>query len=663
MAEHVFTDDEIRQIIDVINRTKHTQYIGARYVPIFGRVNEDSIEWDNSAPYEPLTIVLHQGNSYTSRQHVPAGVEITDGQYWANTGNYNAQVEQYRQEVRAFDGRITAADQTANNALSKATANEAEITEHDIRITTADQTANNALEKAAANETAIGGVSADVAQLTTANYANVVMHGADPTGATDSSDAIEHAIQNNKYGIYFPAGNYKITKTIRIPYHTVAPYCVMLHDNANIFAGSKLDIMLEIGAYDAKQGDCTEGFSVFGGKFNGNDVAGTAIKFDKTVRQSKISNVDLRYFTEYGIYIDSIPTDSSDTLINNIRVNRVQNPHTLPGTTAIHFAGCDNIVTDSYICDCETLIWSRGIVQVDTVHLYTDKRWYNANIDTSAIISFGGLLGSNIYIDSCTYPITVKSHCNINNLFIFNYFAEEKKSREYIRVEDNYSHIQNFTIGGQQNNDIILKNYTFDTDNLTFQENPATTMRFEVDCNARLAKSMEDRLVYQGGNRKPQPVVLNSNVTLPNAHDAIVLGYLPILSDTSEDYIGFARCSLTSITGFDVMTDSGILKAYGPTNTDSNKVQIMTFSVPEWVQAKYGIAIGVSETLNIYGASHTVRPVYFYVKNNNTHIPTLVLDLEFISKLGGWWLSGLPTVIRHLTTDNIIATLNQNGAL
>ena len=120
MAEHVFTDDEIRQIIDVINRTKHTQYIGARYVPVFGRVNEDSIEWDNSAPYEPLTIVLHQGNSYTSRQYVPAGVEITNEQYWANTGNYNAQVEQYRKEVAAYDGRITAAQNSANNAQSSA---------------------------------------------------------------------------------------------------------------------------------------------------------------------------------------------------------------------------------------------------------------------------------------------------------------------------------------------------------------------------------------------------------------------------------------------------------------------------------------------------------------------------------------------------------------
>ena len=76
------------------------QYIGARYVPIFGRKNEESIEWDNSKSYEPLTIVLHEGNSYTSRQFVPVGIDIKNEDFWALTGNYNAQVEAYRQEVQ-----------------------------------------------------------------------------------------------------------------------------------------------------------------------------------------------------------------------------------------------------------------------------------------------------------------------------------------------------------------------------------------------------------------------------------------------------------------------------------------------------------------------------------------------------------------------------------
>lgn len=71
------------------------QYIGARYVPLFA----DPIEWNDQKVYEPLTIVTYMGSSYTSRKRVPAGVRPTDNVYWALTGNYNAQVEQYRQEV------------------------------------------------------------------------------------------------------------------------------------------------------------------------------------------------------------------------------------------------------------------------------------------------------------------------------------------------------------------------------------------------------------------------------------------------------------------------------------------------------------------------------------------------------------------------------------
>lgn len=101
-----------------------TQYIGSRYVPLFA----DPIEWDTTKSYEPLTIVYYQGNSYTSKQAVPTGVEITNTTYWAITGNYNAQIEQYRQEVRTFDGRISAntaaisseesARQTADQSLA-----------------------------------------------------------------------------------------------------------------------------------------------------------------------------------------------------------------------------------------------------------------------------------------------------------------------------------------------------------------------------------------------------------------------------------------------------------------------------------------------------------------------------------------------------------------
>lgn len=107
MADTNFTPQEIEQFLqqffDVVGAR---QYVGARYVPIFGRAGSDTVEWDDGAPYEPLTVVMHQGVSYVSRRYVPAGIQVTDTAYWVETYRFNAQVEQYRQEVLSFQGQI-----------------------------------------------------------------------------------------------------------------------------------------------------------------------------------------------------------------------------------------------------------------------------------------------------------------------------------------------------------------------------------------------------------------------------------------------------------------------------------------------------------------------------------------------------------------------------
>lgn len=77
-------------------------YTGARYVPIFATPTE----WNKQSTYEPLTIVTYEGNSYTSKQYVPVGVDINNDDFWALTGNYNAQVEAYKQIVESFNDRI-----------------------------------------------------------------------------------------------------------------------------------------------------------------------------------------------------------------------------------------------------------------------------------------------------------------------------------------------------------------------------------------------------------------------------------------------------------------------------------------------------------------------------------------------------------------------------
>lgn len=75
-------------------------YKGHRYVPkVMG-------EWDNQETYEGLSIVTDQGTSYTSKKRVPVGVDILDEEYWVVTGNYNAQIEHYRQDVRDMQENV-----------------------------------------------------------------------------------------------------------------------------------------------------------------------------------------------------------------------------------------------------------------------------------------------------------------------------------------------------------------------------------------------------------------------------------------------------------------------------------------------------------------------------------------------------------------------------
>ena len=85
-----------------------TQYIGMRYVPLFA----DPLEWSSELAYEPFTIVTHDGNSYTSRQFVPKGIDISNNKFWALSGNYNAQWEKYRQETIQLQASVDSLKET-----------------------------------------------------------------------------------------------------------------------------------------------------------------------------------------------------------------------------------------------------------------------------------------------------------------------------------------------------------------------------------------------------------------------------------------------------------------------------------------------------------------------------------------------------------------------
>ena len=90
------------------------RYVGARYVPKFA----DPIEWNSRNTYEPLTVVVHEGNSYTSKSYVPAGIDIANDTYWVATGNYNGQ---FQHLINQVDKYLTDIDANTE-AIAKETA-------------------------------------------------------------------------------------------------------------------------------------------------------------------------------------------------------------------------------------------------------------------------------------------------------------------------------------------------------------------------------------------------------------------------------------------------------------------------------------------------------------------------------------------------------------
>lgn len=82
------------------------KYTGLRYVPKFA----DPIEWNSTNSYEALTIVINQGNSYTSKQAVPVGVDISNETFWAKTFDFNAQLENTRHELAGLKSDLNELD-------------------------------------------------------------------------------------------------------------------------------------------------------------------------------------------------------------------------------------------------------------------------------------------------------------------------------------------------------------------------------------------------------------------------------------------------------------------------------------------------------------------------------------------------------------------------
>lgn len=683
-----FTDEEIKEILELVEADKHTQYIGARYVPIFGRKGGSTLQWDRYHPYEPLTVVLDKGASYTSRQYVPAGIDITDETYWACTGNYNAQVEQYRKETSAvktdletettarenadtnLSDRITPLEKSLPSKLSIVSHNDtlegAGISSNPLKVklnrsTTINGTANTVYPALAKDKdtNAIKGLafnagdgltaydSADInvgpgikldattrkilENTTDAGKSNPIFYGADNTGVTVCDAAIQAAIEHSDTGITFTDGVYAISKPIVTPYNTPRPFNVTLTEGAVIVATTKMDAMLKMGVTDRKAGTSHEGFKITGGHFNANHLADTAIYTAGNLRQNIITNVDIKYFLKTGITIDTSTTlPSTDTFISNVRINRVQTPMLHENTIGINFLGPDNIITDCYLCDTQIGVKSAGRLQASNIHFFIDKNW--KNYETTAIYANEGTF-SNVYIDSYKYGIDTIGTTQVTGLFNYNYF--ENDGRYIFKCVDNTLHISNMQNKGKPSNIILAQ------DNARALVNKSA---FTYTCDTltpRFRATDNDYGDYISGNLTSQTYYL-ANLPKGDKNRGILLGYL-IRQSSSE--VGYINPIISAPRGFEFNFE-GVITGDSINIKNNNP--------------NYGLLIGATKAAP-WNPGLSVAPLYIYhrtTRDYNTAVQITFKETHYL----GFYAKPSETLV-DVTTLEKKSTSNDGNVL
>ena len=189
-------------------------YVGHRYVPLIMG------EWDNSIQYEGLSIVTYQGTSYTSKKRVPVGIDILNEEYWTVTGNYNAQVEHYRQEVVRVKNDMNDLDdyvkETENELNNKITTNENKINDLDVYVTNTEKNLNDKILGNSENINEINELLAPFEDQFDVNLTEIdVKVPSDFSDLQKAIDNVKRKMNGIKVNIIIESG-FKVSKGIKV---------------------------------------------------------------------------------------------------------------------------------------------------------------------------------------------------------------------------------------------------------------------------------------------------------------------------------------------------------------------------------------------------------------------------------------------------------------
>lgn len=384
---------------------KYNTYVGMRYVPLIEG------EWDSTKAYEPLTIVTYQGDSYTSKTFVPAGIPVTNTTYWVLTGNYSAQIAAITEDVNQL-----------KNEMGK------------------------------------------VIQGYTTWY-NVVELGLvnDGTSTVDNAALMNQWFNDDAYNqavFYFPNGTYAINKTVTVENGAT----LLLDPHAEIMAVATMDVMFQFNNINHASASVTsydyinKHRFIDGGIFNANNMATICIAM-KQCFNVEIANATFHRFTT-GVdltYGASTSDENAECLMNNLRFQ--QDLSRITASVGIKVQR-DMVITNCFFLNVSSpIIMTGGGNFVSKVHAWLSQ---DALMDLGAFFTMYNTNSiSDVYCDSFKYLTKSWNSgefiCNMSNIF---YLSQGAMGTDYILDSTGYYNISNYLLTAQSSTMMQIEDFS-----------------------------------------------------------------------------------------------------------------------------------------------------------------------------------------------------------
>lgn len=573
----------------MLNALRELEHTINDFVAINALKYADPIQWNITSQYEKNTIVIdpQTGTAYISVQPVPAGVSLTNTDYWTIVFDLSMFIDKAAKNLTDHvEGQTNTA--TFNSSVGDWLIWYDVLYKVIAPINAGDTyVVNSNIEKITVEDiikainTEVGNIQGDILSLQNADIAiieridnlriiNVLDHGAKGDGVTDDTAALQTIFSNiNSHDcVYFPAGTYIIKDTLTIG--DIDDIKIMGAGTANtkiLYDGTDTTKnLIVIGTGAGIKRVNVKGFAFYS---NIRMSSGAALKIVKAIEGSYIEDILINDLNSYNLY-DGIELEKFNVVFaNNIKMSYGHDNILLHGDSndfylnncfmnysqksAIHCAGG---VGGIYIEN--TLLWSPAIglridqdkstsgnrefflsetFVIDAIvdnGIYIDAPNSTAmNIESYAFISGAGYWSStpyknNVYIKDC--PIGVLEFIGgvFNHATAYGLYNLDSTCKIII----NGTRITNNAGGGVYSNtdNVRMSNIYYETDNGTALCNGSVKPYYNTEIDVVNDKSIAvSKLAYFV---RDNVAYWNVRLTLTSAEEWIQVT-LPFTPNTS----------------------------------------------------------------------------------------------------------------------------------